>query len=145
MGTNDINEKFQAGLVEEKVKDTRKHANVSSASTKDRVVININEAQNPFDPIDVPVQVNGRSYQIRRGVDVGVPPEVVHVLENAEIGRAKQKMDDRGMPAGVEFVPTRRFPFRIVDSESMRVYNAWVKASLDLRDAQIAAEQGVAA
>lgn len=145
MGKQDINEKFQAGLAPEKIVDRRKHASVSSASTKDRVVININEAQNPFDPVDVPVQVNGRMYQIKRGVDVGVPPEVVHALDNAEIGRAKQKIDNNGMPAGVEFVPAKRFPYRIVDSKSMQVYQDWLKASLDYRDAQIAAEQRAAA
>lgn len=144
MGKQNINEKFQAGLAPEKIVDHRKHATVSSASTKDRVTININEAQNPFDPVDVQVQVNGRMYQIKRGVDVGVPPEVVHALDNAEIGRARQKIDEKGMPAGVEFTPAKRFPYRIVDADSMQLYKAWLQASLDLRDAQIAAEQHAA-
>jgi hypothetical protein len=47
------------------------------------VVINIHKTQGKLGRSDVFVSVNNRDYLIKRGVDVDVPAEVVHVLENA--------------------------------------------------------------
>ena len=41
------------------------------------------------------VGVNGIAYQIKRGVPVPVPPEVIHVLENAVATHIEQKFDRR--------------------------------------------------
>jgi hypothetical protein len=60
----------------------------------------------------VPVQVNGRAYQITRGRYVEVPSEVVSVLRDAVIDKAVSVNDDRGMPNGIVLRPTRRFPFQ---------------------------------
>ena len=46
-------------------------------------VINIHKTQGKLGRHDVFVSVNNRDYLIKRGVDVDVPVEVVHVLENA--------------------------------------------------------------
>ena len=46
-------------------------------------VINIHKTQGKLGRHDVFVSVNNRDYLIKRGVDVEVPLEVVHVLENA--------------------------------------------------------------
>lgn len=120
--------------------DTRRHATVSSASTKNRILIKINESERAEDNNEVIVGVNGRHYQIQRGVEVGVPPEVVHALENAVVDKAIPQFTEMGMPNGFILRPTKRFPFSFVDVESQQAYKAWVQASLDFRDAQIKAE-----
>lgn len=137
-----VNDKFMAGIAPPPPpKDTRKHADVSSASTRDRVEIRINESEQQGDSNEVVVGVNGRHYQIRRGVDVGVPPEVVHALENAVIDKAIPQFTDTGMPNGFILRPTRRFPFEFANAEAHLKYKAWRQASLDLRDAQVKAQQ----
>lgn len=142
MDTQQVNDKFMAGLaVPPMPKDTRKHADVSSASTKDRVLIRVNESERPEDNNEVLVGVNGRAYQIKRGVEVAVPPEVVHALENAVIDKAIPQFTDNGMPNGFILRPTRRFPFEFVNAESHLKYKSWMQQSLDLRDAQIRAQQ----
>lgn len=144
MNTQQVNDKFMAGLtppVTPMPKDNRKHADVSSASTKDRVSIRVNESERPEDNNEVLVGVNGRAYQIKRGVEVAVPPEVVHALENAVIDKAIPQFTDNGMPNGFILRPTRRFPFEFVNAEAHLKYKAWLQQSLDLRDAQIKAQQ----
>ena len=55
-----------------------------AASPKGKTaVINIHKTQGKLGRHDVFVSVNNRDYLIKRGVDVEVPLEVVHVLENA--------------------------------------------------------------
>lgn len=136
-----MNDKFMAGL-SPTVIDRRRHATVSHASTRDRIMIEINESDKPEDSKDAFVQVNGRAYQIQRGAPVGVPPEVVGVLENAVIDRAVPTIDPvTGIPAGITLRPTRRYPFQFADAESQAQYKAWKKQSTDFRDAQIEAEQ----
>ena len=131
-----INEKFAVGSLDT-TKDTRRHASVSNASTADRVMIEINDSNDSSDTHDVFVQVNGRAYTIRRGVEVGVPPEVVHALEHAVIDKAITQYDASGLPSGLTLRPTRRYPFRFTTPEAQQIYQRWSKQSLDLRDAQI--------
>jgi len=56
---------------------------------KNRVRIMIDEVagMNNFEVVGV----NGVIYQIKRGVPVEVPPEVVHVLENAQMTHVERK------------------------------------------------------
>lgn len=139
-----VSDKFQAGIpVEPKeVRDTRRHATVSNASTKDRVTININESDDPKDLNEVLVQVNGRAYQIQRGKDVAIPPEVVQALENAVIDRAIPNVDEQGQVRGFTLRPTKRFPFTISgEDKSQAIYRKWKQASIDLRNAQVAAAE----
>jgi hypothetical protein len=138
-----VNEKFQAGINEVKTMKIRT-ATVSQASTDLRVIININESDDPQDLNEVPVQVNGRAYQIQRGRDVAVPPEVVLALEHAVVDKAIPMKDDTGMVRGFTLRPSKRFPFRIVDEQSMAIMKAWKQESLDRRNAMIEAEQKAA-
>jgi hypothetical protein len=56
----------------------------AKADAKPKTVkINIHKTQGKLGRSDVFVSVNNRDYLIKRGVDVDVPVEVVHVLENA--------------------------------------------------------------
>lgn len=122
-----------------------REASVVRASTDARIVIHIDESQDPQDTNEVPVQVNGRAYQIKRGVPVGVPPEVVVALENAVSDRAVPQTDEAGNPRGVVLRPYRRYPFRIVDVESQQRMDRWRKAREDRRAAEVAEQQAALA
>ena len=76
-------------------------------SGRKRLIIHNQEGveASPF----VKVQVNGRMYQISREVEVEVPMEVVHVLENAVI--TTDTRDDRGNHTERHL---RRFPFTVL-------------------------------
>lgn len=45
--------------------------------------VKISIAESETDPFDVFVSVNGKGYQIKRGMEVDVPQSVLHVLRNA--------------------------------------------------------------
>ena len=132
-----VNEKF--GVERPPVIDTRTHATVSHASTKDRVSIIINESDKPEDLNEVFVAVNGRAYQIQRGIPVPVPPEVVHALDNAVIDKAIQQYEN-GMPAGIILRPSKRYPYQFASPEDASQYRSWMNRSIEFRNAQIAAE-----
>jgi len=86
-----------------------REANLSHASTDRRVPIVIEESRDATDSQDVFVQVNGRAYLYKRGVEVIVPPEVIEVLNNAVI--EKMVRIDEG---NYVMRPVKRFPFRIL-------------------------------
>jgi len=115
---------------EEKARNAIKlrEPNASQASTDARVNIIIDETSDPNAVIDVQIGCNGRTYVMQRGKVVSVPPEVVEGLENAVGERAIPNIDERGNEAGVIFKPNRRFPFSIVDVESMEIMKAWRRA-----------------
>jgi hypothetical protein len=87
-------------------------AGASNASSKERFGIIIDEGHDQNDISEVPVQVNGRAYQIKRGQYVEVPIEVISVLKDAVIDRSIAQFDATGMPAGIKVRPSRRFPFQ---------------------------------
>ena len=89
-------------------------ANQSQASSKERWAIVIDEANSETENHEVFVQVNGRAYQIQRGQEVHVPPEVIDVLKNAVIGRSQQMFDEFGRPKGIQVREAPRHPFRII-------------------------------
>jgi hypothetical protein len=104
-------------------------ATASSASTKERYAIIVEEGGEANAIKRVPVQVNGRAYLIERGKRVEVPPEVVHVLENAVVDKSISVEDERtGLPNGIVVRPTRRFPFqnlgKVVDADGNRLDGA---------------------
>lgn len=139
MNTEGINDKFMAGVSAKPV-DDRTHATVSRASTKERIKIIFNESDRPEDQNEVVVGVNGRMYQYQRGKEVGVPPEVIHVLDNAVIDKAVPQVTEDGRPNGFIMRPTKRFPYQFVDPDGLKVYREWLQKSLDLRKAMIEAE-----
>jgi len=101
-------------------------ATASSASTKERYAIIIEEGTEANALKSVPVQVNGRAYQIERGRRVEVPPEVIGVLENAVVDKSIAVEDERtGLPNGLIVRPMRRFPFqnlgKVVDADGNRI------------------------
>ncbi len=89
-------------------------ANQSQASSKERWAIVIDEASSETENHEVFVQVNGRAYQIQRGQEVQVPPEVIDVLKNAVIGRSQQMFDEFGRPKGIQVREAPRHPFHII-------------------------------
>ena len=103
-------------------------ASASQASTKARYAIIVEEGSDQTSLSYVPVQVNGRAYQITRGKRVEVPPEVVGVLENAVVNKSIPQTDATGMPAGIITRPMLRFPFQnlglAVDARGKRLMPA---------------------
>lgn len=87
-------------------------ASERSSSSKERYGIIIDEGHDQNDIAEVPVQVNGRAYQIKRGQYVEVPIEVISVLKDAVIDKSIAQFDATGMPAGIKVRPSRRFPFQ---------------------------------
>lgn len=61
---------------------TKKPSEAAETKTEELVTIRIPRARDNQD--DVFVAVNGRTWLIKRGVDVEVPPCVVEVLRNQE-------------------------------------------------------------
>jgi hypothetical protein len=96
----------------EQDKDAPGVASASQASTKARYAIIVEEGNEQHSLPFVPVQVNGRAYQITRGQRVEVPPEVIGVLENAVVNKSIPQVDANGMPAGIITRPMRRYPFQ---------------------------------
>lgn len=93
--------------------ETSKEANVSRASTKERIAIIVDESPDATDLSFVPVGVNGRVYQITRGRVVEVPPEVLGVLNHAILAKSFTKVDSlTGMPNGADVRNVRRFPYQ---------------------------------
>ncbi len=89
-------------------------ATMSQASSKERWAIVIDEASSETENHEVFVQVNGRAYQIQRGVVVHVPPEVVNVLRDAVVGVSRQEFDEFGRPKGISVRNAPRHPFRVI-------------------------------
>lgn len=94
---------------------TKGVATESRASSAERWRIIIDEPRDQTDAPEAFVGVNGRAYQIKRGVAVDVPPEVVHVLNNAVAERSFPKVNEvTGMPEGIVTRKYRRFPFQML-------------------------------
>lgn len=122
---NELNEDFEVsiGLEEEeqeKPKDKRgeavkgkrgKTVKVEEQPKKaERVAIFIDEEDGMSNY--VPVGVNGKVYQIMRGTVVMVPPEVVHVLENAIAMRTVQKKNPVTGQVETDYKPYCSVPWR---------------------------------
>ena len=103
--------KAAKGAAEER--DNPNVASASHASSLKRIRINVHESndENPLDP--VPVSPNSRTYQLKRGHEVDVPPEVVEGLANAiEIRYAKAEDEKGRMSMKPRRVP--RFPYTVI-------------------------------
>lgn len=100
-------------------------ASERSAASKARYGIVIDEGSDQNDIGEVPVQVNGRAYIIKRGQYVEVPGEVVGVLKDAVIDKAVASFDAMGMPNGIKLRASRRFPFQefgmVIDASGKRI------------------------
>ena len=101
-------------------------ATASSAASKERYAIIVEEGTEANSDKTITPQVNGRAYQIERGKRVEVPFEVVHVLENAVINKTIAVEDERtGLPNGHIVRPMRRFPFqnlgKVIDANGNRI------------------------
>ncbi len=94
--------------------------NVTHASAFPRVAVVVDESNDPHTPSRAFFSVNGRGYDIQRGVEMELPPEVVEAMENAVSDKVYQTQDGE-----VHTRPTKRFPFRIQTEEGQRVMRAW--------------------
>ena len=105
-------------------------ANSTSSASKERFGITIDEGSGKNDLQEVPVQVNGRAYQIMRGQYCEVPKEVISVLNDAVVDKAISSTDAQGMPSGITMRKMRRFPFQnhgmVINAAGERVREAAV-------------------
>lgn len=96
-------------------RDDNKSANESRASTKARYRIIVEEGRDKHSPTHVFVGVNGRGYNIRRGVEVDVPPEVIENLKDAvEVTQVAVVDPERDVVTGTQERRVRRFPFQVL-------------------------------
>lgn len=75
----------------------------------DKVKIEINEGEGDGGKDDVFVQINGYAYKIKRGVEVIVPVEVLHVLENANM-----TVYENAQGGGHESRKVKRFSYSVL-------------------------------
>lgn len=83
-----------------------------------------------FQDETVLVYPNGRTYDIARSANAKVPPEVVDALYLCLSGR---QVKDPKAATGYSTVDVLRFPFRMVDADSVRRYDKWKNALEILR------------
>jgi len=83
---------------------------LEKVSVPKRVKIVIPEQEGEDNQGDVFISVNGRAYQIKRGFEVEVPPEVIEVLDHAI--STKMSQDMRTMEMSFKDVP--RFPYKVI-------------------------------
>lgn len=102
----------QAQETKQLIDQHTKSANESRTATKERFAILLDEGRDANEVDPVPVGVNGRLYQIKRGKIVEVPYEVIDVLNHAIEDRAIPKVDAQGNPFGYDVRKARRFPFQ---------------------------------
>lgn len=103
-------------------------ANVTHASKFPKIRVIFNESNIPSDLNEAFFSVNGRAYQVIRGVEVSLPPEVLEVADHAIIDQVRQRKDGT-----LYMVPTKRYPYQIQDSEGHRVMEAWKRFHEDRR------------
>lgn len=100
-------------------------ASVSHATTKARYAIIVDEGRDQHDEPGVFVSVNGRAYQLKRGVTCEVPPEILEALDHAVIDKHIPVTDANGMPNGTITRASRRFPYqnrgKVVDENGERI------------------------
>lgn len=82
----------------------------SNASTKARWRVVVARAADPREGSEIKVGVNGRIYQVQRGVAVDLPPEAVLALADAVMSTAIRNADDQIV--GWHDAP--RLPFQIL-------------------------------
>lgn len=100
-----IGEETLRNKIREVLGEAVEEPEISHASVKDddeRVTIIINESENDKQPVQV--LVNGKSYVMKRGKPVSVPPCVIEVLKNA----TKVSWDSEMK----EYTKVERYPFR---------------------------------
>jgi len=89
-------------------------ANESRASSLTRYAIVLEEARDANEVNPVPVSVNGRAYQLKRGVRLEVPAEVVNVLNDAVTERSIAVVGEGDILSGITTRKARRFPFMLI-------------------------------
>jgi hypothetical protein len=73
---------------------------------------------------DVLVGVNGRAWQLKRGVDLPVPWRVVEALQNAVADTVRHRSDE-GHEGEVTVTKTRRFNFEFIEKPSAAEIADW--------------------
>jgi len=76
----DANARFSIDSIKQLIRDSDKTAPVT---TEQKVKLMIHKTEGDTGSIDVPVSVNGKTWLIKRGMEVIVPAFLVEILEHA--------------------------------------------------------------
>lgn len=90
------------------------------------VIIPVVESDDNSGKLDVMVGVNGRAWQIRRGVEVTIPHRVKVALDNAESEIVRH--DDAGE---VDIRKAKRFPPQVITMPRQEEIDAWFEKTKD--------------
>lgn len=90
------------------------------------IFIPIVETEDNSGARDVVVGVNGRAWQLKRGVDLPVPWRVVVALENASATIIRHR-NDEGHEGEVAMHDARRFNFNFIERPSQGEIDAWLE------------------
>lgn len=89
------------------------------------------ETEDESGAMDVEVGVNGRAWQIKRGVDVSVPARVVEALKNAR-GLSIRHVPDMHGNVDVTTTPFQRHGFNVLESPSKAELDEWHRQTDDI-------------
>jgi hypothetical protein len=99
-----------------------------------RAVINIPvvDTKDSSGRADVVVGVNGRAWQMQRGVDISIPWRVVEALQNARGERVEHEQNKLN-PAEVDEIvtPFQRHAFSFIEKPSKDEIDAWFERTKD--------------
>ena len=104
----------------------RQAAGLGKGDPRAVIFIPITETEDGSGARDVLVGVNGRGWQLKRGVDLPVPWRVVVALENAEATIVRHR-NDEGHEGEVTSHNARRFNFNFVHRPPKSEIDAWLE------------------
>lgn len=92
------------------------------------IMIPATETEDGSGSRDVVVGVNGRAWQLKRGVDLNVPYRVVVALQNAEADIVRHR-NDEGHEGEVTITKAKRFVVQIIEGPTKAEIDAWLERS----------------
>lgn len=90
------------------------------------IMIPVVETQDGSGSRDVLVGVNGRGWQLKRGVDLPVPYRVVAALDSAIADLVTHRQDE-GHEGDVVITPSKRFNYQWVEKPSQDAIDEWLE------------------
>lgn len=90
------------------------------------IMIPVQETQDGSGSRDVLVGVNGRGWQLKRGVDLPVPYRVVAALDSAVADLVTHRQDE-GHEGDVVITPSKRFNYQWVEKPSQDAIDEWLE------------------
>ena len=106
----------------------RMHGSLGKSDPRWRIIIPAMETEDGSGGRDVLVGVNGRAWQMKRGVELDVPHRVIVALDNAVQDILRHEDDGQGNVNEVRR-RSKRFTYEVIDRPSKDAIAAWEKAT----------------